>query len=313
MKPFTFSQPATTPEALAGAQGSDSAFIAGGTTLVDLWKLGAFSFDRLIDINLLEHRGIVARPNELHLGALEKMSAVGSHPDVVTNYPVLSQALLLSASPQIRNMASMGGNLLQRPRSLGFRNPDPHLMEGQSRFDAIYGVTKTNAAPYPSDLAVALLALDANLHLQQAQGERTVKVADFYQVRQDDRNLWAIQEGELITLISAQVPFARRSAYVKIRDRASYQFAITSAAVILDLDGDNIREARIAAGGVGTVPWRFREIEAKLKGQPATVLTYLAALTDLSEGAITHPLNQYKIELLRQTILRGLTQAQNNI
>ena len=309
MTGFTYASPRDVGAALSAVASPGSAFLAGGTTLVDIWKLGAFPATQMVDIGALPLRGILVSPAGLKLGALEKMSDVGAHPDVVKNYPVVSQALLLSASPQIRNMGTMGGNLLQRPRSVSYRNPDPNLRDGPSRYDAIFGVTPQSNAVHPSDLAVALMALDASVRVRSPRGERLVKLSDFYQLPKNDLIFWTLAPDELIVSLEAAVPFAARSTYVKIRDRASYQFAILSAAVALDLDGDNIREARVAAGGVGTIPWRLPQLEAALKGKPATPDSFQAAVADAAQGAVTHSQNAYKVELLKRTILRALIQA----
>jgi xanthine dehydrogenase YagS FAD-binding subunit len=310
MKAFTYTSARDLGSAIAAGGQPQTAFIAGGTTLIDIWKLGAVPAERLVDLNGLDFRGIQAAPGSLKLGSLTRMSDAGSHPDVVKNYPVVSQALLLSASPQIRNMASLGGNLLQRPRSVSYRNPDPALQDGPSRFDAIFGVTPHSAAPHPSDFAVAMTALDGTVRVQGAKGERVLKLADFYQVPKDDLTFWTIAPDEVITSIEAATPFAGRSAYVKIRDRASYQFAVVSAAAALDMDGPNIREARIAAGGVGTIPWRFPQVEAALRGKPAGADAFHAAVADIGQGATPKAETNFKIELLKRTVVRALLQAQ---
>ncbi|MDB6092774.1 MAG: Xanthine dehydrogenase YagS FAD-binding subunit [Verrucomicrobia bacterium] len=317
MNNFVLTRPTGLADCTAAAAQPGASFIAGGTTVLDLWKLGAYPTTQLVDLNGLNLRGIRAGPDALRLGALERMNAVGEHAGVATYYPVISQALLLSASPQIRNMGTMGGNLLQRPRSLTYRNPDPHRHDGPSRFDAIFGVTPHSRAPHPSDLAVALLALDASLRIVgpgRAAGERTLKISEFYRVPSDSLKFDSLQPGELITAVEARVPFARHSAYVKIRDRASYQFAVVSAAVVLDLDGSTIREARIAAGGVGTIPWRFPAAEAALAGRPATPESFRAAVAVMDRDAVTHPHNAFKVDLLRRTTVRALQQvvAQEN-
>ena len=310
MKNFSLTPAADVATATATAAHAGTSFIAGGTTVIDLWKLGAYEFDQLVDLQSLPLQGIQAGPGALHLGALETMNAVGEHADVKTNFPVVSQSLLLAASPQIRNMGTMGGNLLQRPRSITYRNPDPKRQDGASRFDAIFGITPSSRAPHPSDLAVALTALDASVRVQCAAGpERVLKLSDFYKLPGPDLRFDTLTPGDLITAIEAQVPFAHRSAYIKIRDRASYQFAVVSAAAVLDVDGGVIREARLAAGGVGTIPWRLPKIEAALKGQPATQASYEAALAGIGEGAVTHTFNKFKVPLLRQTALRALLAA----
>ena len=251
MKTFALLQPRNLEDALADGTQPESTFIAGGTTVIDLWKLGAYSFSQAIDLNFLPLKGIEASPTGLKLGALERMNTVGEHADVKANYPVVSQALLLSASPQIRNMGTMGGNLLQRPRSITYRNPDPNRQDGPSRFDAIFGVTSHSRAPHPSDLAVALTALDASVRTRGINGtERLLKLSEFYHLPDTSLKFDSLTPDELITTLEAQVPLRETFRLcVKIRDRASYQFAVVFAAVALDLNGDTIREARIAAGG----------------------------------------------------------------
>ena len=310
MNNFTMNQPADVRGAVSAAARPETAFIAGGTTVIDLWKLGAYHFSELIDLSPLNLRDITAGPNGLKLGALASMNEVGEHPDVKASYPVISQALLLSASPQIRNMGTMGGNLLQRPRSITYRNPDPERKDGPSRFDAIFGTTPSSRAPHPSDLAVALTALDASVRVQGGNGgERVLKLSDFYKLPGPDLRFDTLQPGDLIVGVEANVPFARRSAYIKIRDRASYQFAVVSAAVALDINAGTIREARVAAGGVGTVPWRFPSVEAALAGKPISDDTFRQALAGLETGSKVTPKTQFKIPLLKQTMLRALSAA----
>ncbi len=310
MNNFTLTAPTDLPGATQSAARPGASFIAGGTTVLDFWKLGAYPMQSVVDLSGLPLKGIQAGPGNLKLGALETMNAVGEHPDVQAHWPVVSQSLLLAASPQIRNMGTMGGNLLQRPRSVTYRNPDPKRQDGPSRFDAIFGVTPSSRAPHPSDLAVALMALDASVRIQNAAGaERVLKLSDFYKLPGPDLRFDTLAPGDLITALEATVPFAGRSAYIKIRDRASYQFAVVSAAAVLDLDGSTIREARLAAGGVGTIPWRLPKIEQALRGQPATPEAFVQALTGLGDGAVTHPFNQFKVALLHQTVLRALLAA----
>ena len=310
MNNFTLNQPADMRGATSAGARPNTAFLAGGTTVIDLWKLGAYPLSELVDLSPLNLRDIAAGPNGIKLGALATMNEVGEHADVKANYPVVSQALLLSASPQIRNMGTMGGNLLQRPRSITYRNPDPKRQDGPSRFDAIFGITPSSRAPHPSDLAVALLALDASLRVQGANnGERLLKLSDFYKLPGPDLRFDTLQPGDLIVGVEASVPFARKSAYIKIRDRASYQFAVVSAAVTLDTNGGSIREARVAAGGVGTIPWRLPSVEAALAGKPVSDETFRQALGGLGNGAQTTPETQFKIPLLKQTVLRALSAA----
>ena len=310
MNNFTLTQPHDVAGATQAGARTGASFLAGGTTVIDLWKLGAYGVTELVDLAPLPLRGIQASESALSLGALETMNAVGENADVKAHYPVVSQALLLSASPQIRNMGTMGGNLLQRPRSLSYRNPDPHRKDGPSRFDAIFGLTPSSNAPHPSDLAVALTALDANLRVQGANGvERVLKLSDFYKVPGADLRFDTLAPGEVITSIEAGTAFSAQSAYVKIRDRASYQFAVVSAAAVLDIDSGVINEARLAAGGVGTIPWRLPAVEHALRGQPATAASFQSALAGIGDGAVTHDKNAFKVSLLRQTALRALLAA----
>jgi xanthine dehydrogenase YagS FAD-binding subunit len=310
MNSFSYISAANIGEVYNGTSAGGTSLLAGGTTLIDLWKLGAIPINHTIEINSLPLKGIDAKPGSLKMGALERMSDVGSHSDVMKNFPVISQALLLSASPQIRNMASMGGNLMQRPRSISYRNPDPNRRDGPSRYDAIFGVTPVSRAVHPSDLAVALSCLNGTVVLDSKSGQRKLAIADFYKKPEKDLNLWNIRPDEVITSLEVTgTPFAQRSAYVKIRDRASYQFAITSAAVALNLQQGKILEARIAAGGVATIPWRFPTVEQALQNQPPSDEAFTVALASTGNGAETHTENAYKVELLRMTILRALRQA----
>lgn len=308
MKNFVLAQPRDVGAASASALQANSLFLAGGTTVIDLWKLGALEFDQAVDVNGLgnEVRGISAAPGLLKLGALERMNAVGENADVKANWPVVSQALLLSASPQIRNMGTMGGNLLQRPRSITYRNPDPRRQDGPSRFDAIFGTTTWSRAPHPSDFAVAMMALDGRVQLS---GGKELAISDFYRLPKDGLKFDALAPGELILSVSSSLAFAKRSAYIKIRDRASYQFAIVSAAAALDVQGGTIKDARLAAGGVGTIPWRFPQVEDALKGRPSTEESFKAVLADIGRGAATHEHNAFKVELLKRTALRALNTA----
>src|ERR1700730_8971900 len=250
MRPFTYKTASSIREATSDF-GQNSGFVAGGTTLIDLMKLEVMTPSQVVDINRLPMRGIELASDGLHIGALEKMSDVAEHPDVMTNYPVISQALLKSASAQIRNMASMGGNLLQRTRCGYFRDPntacnkrDPGsgcaALDGENRMHAILGTSSSCIATHPSDLAVALVALEAEIHLQSESTDRLIKLDDFYLLPGDTPHKEnQLRPGELISEIRVPLlPWAQKSAYLKIRDRESYAFALVSAAVALDIDGD---------------------------------------------------------------------------
>jgi xanthine dehydrogenase YagS FAD-binding subunit len=318
MRPFVYESPSTPQQAVSRGS-ANSAFIAGGTTLIDLMKLEVMKPSRVVDLNPLELRGIDMLEDGLRIGALEKMSDVARHPQVAANYPVISQALLQSASAQIRNMASIGGNLLQRTRCGYFRDVNTPCnkrepgsgcpaIEGENRMHAILGTSESCVATHPSDLAVALVALDASIRLQNGTDERLIKLDDFYLLPGDtpDREN-RLQPGELITEVRVpMLPWARKSAYLKIRDRESYEFALSSAALALDLDGDRIRDARIAVGGVGTRPWNLPKVREALLGKPLNQETFAAAARFAIEGAYPLTQNGFKIDLVQRTIVRAL-------
>jgi xanthine dehydrogenase YagS FAD-binding subunit len=297
----------------------DSAFLAGGTTLVDLMKLDVLTPKHVIDINALPMRGIGFGPDGFRIGAMERMSDVAVNQELAINYPVIVKALLLSASGQVRNMASMGGNLLQRTRCDYFRDINTPCnkrepgsgcpaLTGENRRHAILGISSACAATHASDLAVALVALDASVTLRARDGERSLKLADFYRLPGDTPHVEnQLRPGELITaVVVPRLPFARRSTYVKIRDRQSFEFALTSAAVALDVRGRFVHDARIAVGGVGTKPWRLPAVENALRGLPANRNTYEAAAALAAEGAQPLAQNGFKVALVQRTITRAL-------
>jgi xanthine dehydrogenase YagS FAD-binding subunit len=318
MRTFTYKVPSSIQQATSDfVQNSDC--IAGGTTLIDLMKLEVMTPSQLVDINRLPMRGIELASDGLRIGALEKMSDVAEHPEVVANYPVISQALLKSASAQIRNMASMGGNLLQRTRCGYFRDVTTPCnkrqpgsgcpaIDGWNRTHAILGTSSSCVATHPSDLAVALVALDASILLQSGTTDRLVKLDDFYRVPGEtpDREN-QLKPGELITEIRVpRLPWAQRSAYLKIRDRESYEFALTSVAVALDVDANNVRDARVAVGGVGTKPWNLPKVREALIGRPLNQETFEAAAKLATEGAKPLRHNGFKVELVQRAIVRAL-------
>lgn len=261
MRPFELTAPTTIEAALAGP----GTFLAGGTTLVDLMKLNVLTPQHVLDINDLPLRGIDSTDG-LRIGALERMGDIAQHPGV---YPVISRALLQSASQQLRNMASIGGNLLQRTRCGYFRDVampcnkrEPGsgcpAISGANRMHAVLGTSESCVATHASDVAVALVALDAEIRLASADATRTVKLADFYRLPGDTPDVENdLRPGELITeVVVPRLDWAQRSTYVKVRDRQSYEFALCSIAIALDIQDSRIADARIAAGGVATVPWR---------------------------------------------------------
>lgn len=299
--------------------------IAGGTNLVDLMKENVERPSRLIDISRLPLRQIEQTADGgLLVGALVPNSDLAYHPLVVRNYPLLGSAILAGASAQLRNMASVGGNLMQRTRCAYFydtatpcnkRQPGTgcSATDGVNRNHAILGTSQSCIAVYPSDMCVALAALDARVHITGPSGDRTMPLVDFHRLPGDtphlDTNLAA---GEIITAI--ELPprgFAERYSYLKIRDRLSYAFALVSVAAALELDGQDVAEARLALGGVAHKPWRKLEAEALLRGQAATEANFARAADALLQGAKAYAHNGFKIALARRAIVRALAQAAN--
>jgi xanthine dehydrogenase YagS FAD-binding subunit len=314
MRPFELTAP-TTVEAALAAPGT---FIAGGTTVVDLMKLNVLTPQHVLDINGLPLRGIDTTDG-LRIGALERMSDVAAHPGV---YPAISRALLQSASQQLRNMASIGGNLLQRTRCNYFRDVSMPCnkrepgsgcpaITGANRMHAVLGTSDACVATHASDVAVALVALDAELTLVSPNGTRTVRLADFYRQPGNTPDVENdLQPGELITeVVVPRLDWAQRSTYVKVRDRQSYEFALCSAAVALDIQDSRVVDARVAVGGVATVPWRLPSVEAALRGAPATVESFEDAAALAVEGARPLSDNGFKVSLLKRTVVRALVEG----
>ena len=318
MKPFTWAVPRDVPEAL-GQFGDRSAYLAGGTTLVDLMKLEVMTPRDVLDISRLPLRGIRAEGGGVYLGALERMSDVADHELITDGYPVLGQALAASASLQVRDMATIGGNLLQRTRCGYFRDPAMACnkrqpgsgcpaIEGANRTHAILGTSDACVAVHPSDLAVALVALDASVDLIGHGGGRRVPLTDFYRLPGPDPHLETeLDPGELVAGVAVPaLPWARRSVYVKVRDRQSYEFALTSAAVAVDVRDGRITAARVAAGGVGTRPWRLPAVEQALAGAPMRQEAFETAVAHAADEARPLAHNAFKPALLRRTIIRAL-------
>jgi xanthine dehydrogenase YagS FAD-binding subunit len=311
MRPFELAAPATVEAAVA----EPGTYLAGGTTVVDLMKLNVLTPESVLDINELPLRG-VDTGDGLRIGALARMSDVAAHPGV---YPAISRALLLSASQQLRNMASIGGNLLQRTRCTYFRDVampcnkrEPGsgcpAISGANRMHAVLGTSDQCAATHASDLAVALVALDAEIRLVSAAGSRTVSLADFYRTPGDTPEVENdLRPGELITeVVVPRLDWASHSTYVKVRDRQSYEFALCSAAVALDVRDGRVADARVAAGGVATTPWRLTAVEDALRGAPATQASFEEAASAAGDGARPLSANGFKVPLLERTVVRAL-------
>ncbi|MGW1720710.1 FAD binding domain-containing protein [Streptomyces sp. NPDC002156] len=319
MYPFSFTKVSNTREALnAGRLGGR--YIAGGTTLVDLMRETVERPETLVDISALPlHEVTVTERGGLRIGALVRMAEAAAHPKVRTLYPMISQALELSASAQLRNMATIGGNIMQRTRCTYFRDVTASCnkrepgsgcaaREGVNRTHAILGTSDDCVATHPSDVAVAFAALDADVHLLGPDGERTVPFADFLLRPGSTPNReQSLRKGELITAVEIPaLPRPLKSGYLKVRDRQSYEFALTSAAVALHVRGGAIREAKIAAGGVGTVPWKLPAVEKYLIGERPSQSLWAEAAKHAADGARPLDHNRFKVELLKRTVERQL-------
>jgi xanthine dehydrogenase YagS FAD-binding subunit len=322
MKPFAYTR-ATNLDTAIQTVGRDQTakFIAGGTNLLDLMKENLEQPDRLVDITRLELARIEDRSGGLRLGALARNSDTANHPLVRQRYPLISQAILAGASPQLRNAATNGGNLLQRTRCYYFydtampcnkREPGTGCgaLEGYNRIHAIFGTSPQCIATHPSDMAVALAALEAVIQVEGPQGERSIPIAEFHRLPantpQIDTNL---RKGELITAIdlpATSAVFAGRSTYLKLRDRASYAFALVSVAAGLDIQNGTIRQARVAMGGVAHKPWRAVEAERILTGARATEATFRQAAEATMREARGYKYNRFKIEMGKRAIARAL-------
>ena len=325
MRPFEYERAGDVAAALG--HGATAYFLAGGTNLLDLMKLDVMRPERLVDIGALqaEHGRIAADAAGLHLGALARMSAAASHPAVLSDWPVIADTLRLAASAQLRNMASLGGNVLQRTRCSYFRDVswkscnkrDPgsgcSAIGGVDRRLAVLGVSEHCIAHYPGDFAVALAALGAEVDLLDAQGQgRRIAFEALHRLPGDAPHIETnLAPGELIT--GFRVPagsWTRRSLYLKIRDRASYDFALASAAVALDLGADGtVRHVRVGLGGVAAKPWRSHEAEAALGGRRLDEVAANEAAEAAFAGAVTHGGNAFKPELGRRTLVRALLEA----
>lgn len=321
MRPFDYARASSEAAAMKSGAMAKTKFIAGGTNLVDLMKNEVERPAHVVDINGLGMNRIERTGGGVRIGALVRMSDAAEHPEVARNFPAIAQALLLSASPQLRNAASLGGNLMQRVRCPYFREltwtpcnkRDPgsgcSAKDGDNRMQAILGTSEACIATHPSDFAVALAALDGVLTIRGARGERQAMATEFHLLPRDTPHLeHDLKAGELITSIYIpDAPHAKRSAYLKVRDRASYEFALTSAAVGLDVSGGVIRSARVALGGVGTKPWRSRDAESVLEGKPANEQSFRAAAEEAMRSARGWGHNDFKIELGKRTLVRALT------
>jgi xanthine dehydrogenase YagS FAD-binding subunit len=314
---------ATASQSKTAQQGADVRFIAGGTTLVDLMKLNVETPARVIDINRLPLDKIEATPDGgLKIGATARNSDLAHHPTVQRDYSVLSQALLSGASAQLRNMATTAGNLLQRTRCMYFRETampcnkrEPGTgcpaITGANRMLAILGASDHCIATNPSDMCIALAALEATIHVQGAKGSRTIPFGDFHLLPGNTPHRETVLEaGDLITHVTLPPPKAgSKQVYLKLRDRASYEFALASAAVVITVANGNVTYARVALGGVGTKPWRSPEAENALIGKPATAANFRKAAEAAMRNAKPQSENGFKIELAKRCLTHALETA----
>ncbi|MGC9381920.1 FAD binding domain-containing protein [Streptomyces sp. MH13] len=319
MYPFDYTRVSGTEEALAAGR-RGGRYIAGGTTLVDLMRETVERPRTVVDISDLPLDEVTATERGgLRIGALVTMSAAAAHPKVRALFPVVSQSLELSASAQLRNMATIGGNIMQRTRCAYFRDVtaacnkrDPGsgcaAREGYNRSHAILGTSHACVATHPSDVAVAFAALEAQVHVRGADGQRQIPFAGFLLRPGSTPNReQELREGELITAVEIPaLPRPLASGYLKVRDRQSYEFALTSAAVALHVRGGVIREAKAAAGGVGTVPWKLPAVERHLVGERPSASLWGAAAAKAAEGARPLRHNRFKTDLLKRTVERQL-------
>lgn len=326
MNSFTYTKEVTVDAALKAAYDEKAMFLAGGTNIIDLWKYNLTHPDKLIDINDIAALNTieVLENNGVRLGALVKNAATAYDPLIEKWYPLLSKAILAGASAQIRNMATDGGNLLQRTRCYYFYDPDVPCnkripgsgcpaIEGCNRIHAVLGASEHCIAVFPSDMCVALAALEAVVNVTGPQGERNIAFADFHRLPGDTPHLDnSLQQGEMITSIDLPPNhYSKHYAYLKLRDRHSYAFALVSVAAAFEMHGNTITKARIALGGVAHKPWRVAEAEDLLKGKKAAAENFALAADRILAGAAGRGDNDFKIPLAKRAIIRACEMALN--
>lgn len=326
MTPFSYARANDTDDAVRLAGATGARYLAGGTNLVDLMRETIERPAALVDVTGLSG-SIADHDGGLLIGAATRNTAVAEHRGVRERYPVLARAILAGASAQIRNMATVGGNLLQRTRCAYFYDADASrcnkrapgqgcdAVDGFNRIHAILGASSACVATHPSDMCVALAALDATVHIQSPAAERAVPLVDFHRLPGDRPDIETMLEpGELITAVALPaLPMSARSTYRKVRDRASYAFALVSVAGVLDLDGDTVRDVRLALGGVAHKPWRAFKAEAALRGGPATAVAFRAAIDAELVDAVPLRDNGFKIELASRAVVAVLTELTGDV
>lgn len=323
MEPFAYQKASNLSDCLnLAAKNKEALFVAGGTTIVDLLKLQVLSPNELVDINGLGLRNIERKGNSYFIGALVSNSELARNAEIAGEFPVLSQSILAGASAQLRNMASVGGNIMQKTRCYYYRDPafpcnkrEPGsgcpALEGFNRIHAVLGGSTSCVAVHGSDMCVALAALDAVIHTEGPEGKRQIKITDFHLepgATPDKESV--LKQAELITHVELPISsFSKRSHYLKVRDRSSYAFSLSSAAVALDIRDGLIKDCRIALGGVATKPWRVPAAEAELMNRKASEEVFKKAAEKALQGAAGLKFNSFKIELTKRTILRALNTA----
>ena len=320
MEPFSFYRAKDNTTAIKAVVEDESAkYMAGSTNLVDLMRMNIEKPSRIVDISDLALKKITFSSGTAHIGALVSNTDLAFHPEIVKHFPVLSEAILSGASPQIRNRATVGGNILQRTRCAYFydtvfpcnkRDPGTgcSAINGYNRMHAILGTSDACIATHPSDMCVALMALDAVVHVTGNNSNRSIPFKDFHLLPANTpQKENVLQHGELITSIEIpSTPFAKRSCYLKVRDRASYEFALVSAAIVMDIQNGTIRAARVAIGGVGTKPWRAEKAEKILVGAKVSDQVYEDAAAEEMKSARPLMYNGFKVELAKRTMIRAL-------
>jgi xanthine dehydrogenase YagS FAD-binding subunit len=327
MNSFTYTRAADVADAVRQGGVDNAKYLGGGTNLVDLMRETLERPSALVDVTGLSNNITVREDGSIMIGAAARNTAVAEHRAVRTRYPLLARAILAGASGQIRNMATVGGNLLQRTRCAYFYDDDGSrcnkrdpgqgcdAIEGFNRIHAILGASPSCVATHPSDMCVALAALDALVHVTSSQGERTIALVDLHRLPGDHPEVeTTLRPGELVTAVELPpLPFAQHSTYRKVRDRASYAFALVSVAAAMELDGGIVKSVRLALGGVAHKPWRALKLEGSLKGQPATDKNFLAAAEEELADAkpLTH--NKFKVELAKRTIVAVLAELAGDV
>jgi len=327
MNTFTYARATDIADAIGQGGAVDAKYLGGGTNLVDLMRETLERPSALVDVTGLSTAITEHQDGSILIGAAAKNTAVAEHKAIQSRFPVLARAILAGASGQIRNMATVGGNLLQRTRCTYFydddgsrcnkRNPGQgcDAVEGFNRTHAILGASPSCVATHPSDMCVALAALGALVHVTSSQGQRTIAIADLHLLPGDHPEIeTTLRPGELITAVQLpSLPFAQQSIYRKVRDRASYAFALISVAAAMDVENGTVKDVRLALGGVAHKPWRALKFEAALKGRPATDRSFLASAEE--ELADAKPLshNEFKVELAKRTIVAVLTELAGGV